>query len=72
MTTQRTPLDARPFGNAGLVCYPSPSSPDWIFGHPGELFEELEELHDGRAVQRTILRVVDGKDIIIWRAAYAV
>ena len=63
----RRPLECQPFGDEGLVRYPAPSSPDWIIGRPGELFEQLREVAVGEAVERSIIRVVDGKDIVVWQ-----
>jgi hypothetical protein len=32
----------------------------------------LREVADGKAIERSIIRVVDGKDIVIWQMAYPV
>ena len=66
----RRPLECQPFGDKGLVRYQEPMM-DWcIVGRPGELFEQLREILDGKAIERSIIRVVDGKDIVIWQQAY--
>jgi hypothetical protein len=72
MRITRQPLECEPFGDKGLVRYPTPGSPEYIYGRPGELFEQLREIHDGKAIERSIIRVVDGKDIVIWQMAYPV
>ena len=72
MRVIRHPLECQPFfGHEGLVRYPVPDQPEWIVCRPGELFEQLREVAGGEAIERSIIRVVDGKDIVIWQKAYA-
>jgi len=49
-----------------------PGSIDPIMGRVGTLFEETEEILQGRAEKRNIIRVVDGKDFVVWQDCYAV
>jgi hypothetical protein len=70
MRTIRRPLECEPYGP--WERYPMPNSPEYIYGKPGELFEQLRETADGKDIEHSIVRVVDGKDIVIWRAAYQV
>lgn len=75
----RTLLECEPippgdsyYKNGEFVRYFSVDVTEPIIGRPGELFEELEEIHDGRAIIHRIIRVVDGKDIIIMQKGHRV
>jgi len=39
---------------------------DTVYAQPGTLFVETEKLHEGRAIRRRYLGVIDGKESVIY------